>query len=301
MPEAFAHELTSFEGNAFGFRLLSRLEGWHANGGLQLTCATLATFAKYPWCGGLAPAQRPIAAKYGIFTSELELFAEVAAATGLIAEGPGRWCRHPLAYLTEAADDICYLVVDIEDAVQMGAITFAEGEALLAPLAAIEPGIYDGLEGTQRRLTYLRSRAISTLIGETSQVWARAHDGLLEGEPVPALLEQIEHRQATAEIARVSRVKIYRGSARAETALIANRTLGTLLDSIAAVLLRREATVSDGELSIPDQAVLSILMRDHPPDHTIARERAGWVRQMMDHIAQLTDLDAMREARVLAG
>ena len=301
LPPEFGYELTRFDGNAFGFRLLTRLEGWHPDGGLQLTCATLGAFSKYPWSGGLPPETRPHPQKYGIFSSEILLFREVAAALGLIEQAPEQWCRHPLAHLTEAADDICYLIVDIEDAVQMGALTFAEGEELLAPLADIVAEDYRGLQGIERKLTYLRARAISTLIADTIGVWCDLHDRMLEGLDVPPLLEQSRHRAQTDLIAAISRRKIYRGDGRAETVLIANKTLTVLLDSFAGVLLRRETTAQDTELSIHDQAVLSILNRNRHSDPPLARDRAGWVREMMDHIAALTDVAARREARLLTG
>jgi dGTPase len=301
LPPEFGHELTRFDGNAFGFRLLTRLEGWQPNGGLQLTCAMLGAFSKYPWSGGLPPGERPHPMKYGIFSSELALFREVAEALGLIEQAPGQWCRHPLAYLTEAADDICYLIVDIEDAVQVGALSFAEGEELLAPLADIEPAEYRTLQGVERRLTYLRARAISTLIADTIKVWRDMHDRMLTGESVVPLLDQSSHRAQTDLIATVSRRRIYRGDGRAETVLIANKTLTVLLDSFASVLLRREAAAQDSELSIHDQAVLSVLTRDRKEDPPLSRERAGWVREMMDHIAALTDVAALREARLLTG
>ncbi|MEI9987090.1 MAG: dNTP triphosphohydrolase [Aliidongia sp.] len=300
LPAEFGRELTRFDGNAFGFRLLTRLEGWQPNGGLQLTCAMLGAFSKYPWSGGLAPEHRPHPMKYGIFSSELELFREVAEALGLIELVPGRWCRHPLAHLTEAADDICYLIVDIEDAVQVGALNFAEGEELLAPLADIKPDEYRELQGSERKLTYLRARAISTLIADTISVWCDRHDRMLEGEDVPPLLDQSSHRSQTDLIAAISRRKIYRGEGRAETVLIANKTLTVLLDNFASVLLRRESTEQDSELSIHDQAVLSILTRNRKAE-PMAHDRAGWVREMMDHIASLTDVAALREARLLTG
>ncbi|HLY57801.1 MAG TPA: dNTP triphosphohydrolase [Stellaceae bacterium] len=301
LPLEFAYELTRFDGNAFGFRLLTRLEGWQNDGGLQLTCAMLGAFAKYPWSGGLAPEARPHPRKYGIFGSEIALFREVAAATGLVERGPGIWCRHPLAYLTEAADDICYLVVDIEDAVQVGALPFREGEELLSPLAAVETAVYRKLDGVERRLTYLRARAISTLIGETIEVWHEAHDAMLEGATIKPLLDDTRHAAQIKVIQKVSEEKIYRGSGRAETALIANRTLTTLLDSFAAVLLRREQTEKDADLSIRDQALMSILGRGRREAAPFSRERALWVRELMDHIAALTDPAAMHEARTLAG
>jgi dGTPase len=301
LPPEFAHELTRFDGNAFGFRLLTRLEGWQPDGGLQLTCATLGAFSKYPWSGGLAAEQRPHPMKYGIFSSELDLFAEVADATGLVRKGPGVWCRHPLAHLTEAADDICYLIVDIEDAVQIGALAFNEGEELLAPLAGIEPAEYAGLLGIERKLTYLRARAIASLITGTIEVWCALHDRMIAGEDVPPLLEQSRHKAQTDLIASVSRRKIYRGEGRAETVLIANRTLAMLLDSFAGMLLRREETALDTELSIHDQAVLSILTRNRQGTLPFPKTRVGWVREMMDHIASLTDIAAIAESRVLAG
>jgi dGTPase len=301
LPPEWAYELTRFEGNAFGFRLLTRLEGWQPNGGLQLTCATLAAFSKYPWSGVLAPERRPHAMKYGIFASELDLFREVAGATGLIELEPGIWCRHPLAHLTEAADDICYRIVDVEDAVQIGALPFAEAEELLAPLADSQASEYAALVGVERKLTYLRARAISTLITDTLDVWRDLHDRMLGGGPIPALLSVSKHKAQLDGIERITRSKIYRGERRAETMLIASRTIDMLLDGIAGMLFRRESTAKDGELTLRDQAVLDLLNRSRDPAHPFPRDRAGWVREMMDTIASLTDHAAIRMAKIVAG
>jgi dGTPase len=301
LPPEFAWELTRFEGNAFGFRLLTRLEGWQAHGGLQLTGAMLGSYTKYPWSGGLPPDRRPHPMKYGIFSSELDLFREVAETTGLIPRGPGIWCRHPLAHLTEAADDICYLIVDVEDAVQIGALGFAEGEAMLAPLAAIEREIYGALEGVERKLTYLRARAISTLIADVNRVWRDRHDQILAGEDIPPLLDDTPHGALLAKIGAVSRRKIYRGGGRAETTLIAGNVIGVLLDCFGAMLIDRERVAQDADLSAHDQAVLSLLTRERHQGSEMPRGRAGWVREMMDHIACLTDGAAIRQARLLKG
>ena len=301
LPETMRWELGGFEGNAFGFRLLTRLEGWQPDGGLQLTAAVLGAFSKYPWSGGLPPERRPIPRKYGIFTSELELFREVAAATGLIETGNDTWCRHPLAYLTEAADDICYLIVDVEDAVQMGALSFAEAEDLLAPMAEPEPPVYCTLDGVVRRLTYLRARAVAALITDASNAWAALHDQILRGEPVPELLTLSRFHAQLTRIAEVSRRKIYRGGRRPETVLIASNTLSTLLDGYAGTLLRREQTQDDTELSLRDRAVFDVFCRARGGEAPVSRERRLWVIDLMDHIACLTDRAALAEARTLAG
>ncbi|HEV2678119.1 MAG TPA: dNTP triphosphohydrolase [Aliidongia sp.] len=301
LPPEWAWELTRFEGNAFGFRLLTRLEGWQPNGGLQLTCATLAAFSKYPWSGVLPPERRPHPMKYGIFATELDLFREVAEATGLIEREPGIWCRHPLAHLTEAADDICYRIVDIEDAVQIGALPFVEAEELLAPLADSQAAEYASLVGVERKLTYLRARAISTLITDTLEVWRDLHDQMLAGAPIPPLLDGSTHKPQLDRIEGITRSKIYRGERRAETMLIASRTIDMLLDGIAGMLLRREATTEDAELAIRDHAVLELLNRGRDPTHPLSRNRTVWVREMMDTVASLTDHAAIRMAKIIAG
>ena len=239
--------------------------------------------------------------KYGIFASELDLFREVADATGLIEQQPGIWCRHPLAYLTEAADDICYRIVDVEDAVQIGALPFGEAEELLAPLADLQATEYAGLNGVERKLTYLRARAISTLITDTLDVWRDQHDRMLSGEKILPLLDVAQHKPQLDRIEKITRSKIYRGERRAETMLIASRTIDVLLDGIAGMLLRREETKEDRELAIRDEATLDLLNRSRDPAQPMPRNRTGWVRQMMDTIASMTDHAAIRMAKIIAG
>ena len=118
-----------YEGNAQGFRVLSVLEMADQLGGMQLTCATLGSFAKYPSTSASEIKPPGVAGKkFNFFNAEKELFAEVAANCGLIEYGPYSYARHPLAYLVEAADDIAYLVVDFEDGARLGMISQDEVE-----------------------------------------------------------------------------------------------------------------------------------------------------------------------------
>lgn len=137
-----------FEGNAQGFRILTNIEMHHRHGGMQLTCPTLAAFTKYP-----RESFIPVnilndytglrAKKYGFFQAEKELFNEVAQILGLIRRPLNSynsaywWARHPLAFLVEAADDICYSIIDVEDGYRMGYISYEETRALLSDIAAI--------------------------------------------------------------------------------------------------------------------------------------------------------------------
>jgi dGTP triphosphohydrolase len=116
-PE-YKRDLMSVEGNAQGFRVVSQIENHPFSGGLQLTYATLGAFHKYPW------TSRKGEGKFGSYISEENLLNRVAEKLGLVATGDSSWCRHPLAYLVEAADDICYSIIDLEDAVELKILPF---------------------------------------------------------------------------------------------------------------------------------------------------------------------------------
>ena len=129
-------DLCNFDGNAQGFRIVTELENYKGDGGLQLTYVTLAALMKYPWSSIADPTGQR---KFGFNESELKYAKTVADKVGLIElkpdkkgkKGMNRWCRHPLAYLVEAADDICYSIIDLEDGVEMGAFTFEMYENLI--------------------------------------------------------------------------------------------------------------------------------------------------------------------------
>jgi dGTPase len=124
-------DLTNFEGNAQGFRMLVSKQY-----GLKLTYATLAAFTKYPRPSLIA--QRDIARKsqkkYGFFINQLQDFEQMAQALGLEKVGADCWARHPLAFLVEAADDICYSIIDLEDGCTMGLVSIEQTIELLAEI-----------------------------------------------------------------------------------------------------------------------------------------------------------------------
>jgi dGTP triphosphohydrolase len=124
---------------------------------------------------------------------------------------------------------------------------------------------------------------------------------MLAGEPIPELLSLSGFARELGHIEEVSRRRIYRGGDRFETVLIASRTLNLLLDAFAAMLLRRERTSADAELSLHDRALLDVFCRERGTGISVPRERELWVRALMDHIASLTDRSALAEARMVNG
>lgn len=199
-------DLQNYEGNALGFHLLNNYEEI----GLNLTCATLATFTKYPrisYIDGDSQTNKSdrwnnekiSQKKYGFFILDLENFKIVAEETGMISLKEGiSWCRHPLSFLLEAADDICYRIIDLEDGFRVGKIPFTECEKILKKIAINDhnwkPTKYDTVINTdKRKFSYLRSLVINTLINEVIEVFKNKYDEILRGQFDQELLKMINN------------------------------------------------------------------------------------------------------------
>ena len=207
-------DLDKFEGNAQGFRILTRLGMQPQRGGMQLTCPTLAAFMKYPRAAHipektLLPFAGKSTRKYGFFQAEKELFAEVAGVVGLIRRDSqyAWWVRHPLTFLVEAADDICYSIVDLEDGHRMGLIPFIEAEELLNAIAGIssENRNYSKSE----RIKHLRASAINKLVLEAAETFLEEEDKILSGSFDQALLSKSRYTDILKKIEDVTQRKIF--------------------------------------------------------------------------------------------
>lgn len=222
-----AAEFETLEGNAFGFRQLVHLDGWRPQGGLQLTAAVLGAFTKYPW----SIRHKTAKGKYGFLLSEVPDFRQVAEATGLIQTDNEKWVRHPLAYLVEAADDISYLIVDLEDAVHMGVIDFSDAADLLLPIAKPDMTLYRQLANDDRRLICLRSKAIGRLVEAASRAFATHETAIMNGRFAGDLLSATPEADALSAIRQMSDARIYHSVSRLETDRIAEQAIVTLLEA----------------------------------------------------------------------
>ncbi|MDF1722456.1 MAG: dNTP triphosphohydrolase [Minwuia sp.] len=235
LTEAEQQDLLQFEGNAQGFRILTRLQNWRDAGGLRLTAATLATFSKYPRLVNGAPARGADdagAQKFGIMQAEAAIFRDVARETGLQGAGEGRWLRHPLAFLVEAADDICYTIIDLEDGYKIGKIPFAEAEQLLLALGGTRRRLKEIAEPA-RRIAYLRAKAIGVLIGQVAAMFLDVEPQLLDGRHRAPLLNDVPGAAALAHITDVTARKVFVSDGDYERDLGADRVIRALLDRAA--------------------------------------------------------------------
>ncbi|HEY2343799.1 MAG TPA: dNTP triphosphohydrolase, partial [Chthoniobacteraceae bacterium] len=215
LTEVERTDFERFEGNAQGFRLVTRLQ-MPDNPGLRLTCATLGALTKYPRESKLPTDAEPRGAsgkKFGFFQSERKSFEMIAAKLGLLRRHPtgAWWARHPLAYLVEAADDICYRLVDFEDGFRLKHLDYEEvSESFLSVTQeAKDREVAKRLADEKERVAFLRARAIGAAVEQTAALFLEKEDAILRGEWDEPLLDHIPSGPALEEIRRRSVETIY--------------------------------------------------------------------------------------------
>ncbi|MGD2083979.1 MAG: dNTP triphosphohydrolase [Chromatiales bacterium] len=243
LAESEREDFASFEGNAQGFRILGRLQNRDNRGGLQLTCATLAAFTKYPresWLGGAAPAGVS-ARKQGFVAEDRPLFEEVAARVGLARPDPSRalWHRHPLAFLVEAADDICYRVIDIEDGFRLGYLGHREVVDLFWPMLG-NPGREERrlsrISGQKEQIEFLRAKVINEAIGEALACFLDQESAILAGRFDEPLLTRIPRRLEMDRLLEVAQERIYCAQEVVEVQAAGFQVIGELLERFSEVV-----------------------------------------------------------------
>ncbi|MCK5637400.1 MAG: deoxyguanosinetriphosphate triphosphohydrolase [Flavobacteriaceae bacterium] len=228
-------DLIDFEGNANGFKILTETKN-NIIGGLRLSYATLGTFMKYPKESlPKKPTQNIIDKKYGVFQSDKKFFEEVASELGLPKlrkDNHLAYMRHPLAFLVEAADDICYTIIDFEDGINLGLIS--EDYALEYLINLVRDNIntkkYHSLQNTKDRISYLRALAIGNLIQEAASVFIDNEEPILEGNFQISLLEKCKYEAQINDIIKLSVEKIYQSKDVVEKEIAGYQIIADLLD-----------------------------------------------------------------------
>lgn len=253
-------DLIDFEGNANGFKLLTESRDG-VPGGLRLSYATLGTFIKYPK-GSLPkrPSKNIVDKKFGFFQSEKAFFHELVEEIGLLPnpDHPETgFLRHPLTYLVEAADDICYTIIDFEDGINLGLIP--EEYALEYLINLVKDNIntkkYNAMTTSSVRLSYLRAIAISTLIGDAVDVFVKNEDKILSGEFHASLLDKGKYTAQVADIIKLSVEKIYQSTEVVDKELAGYRIISDLLDTYTTALIN----VKEGQDTNYDRLLLTSL------------------------------------------
>ncbi|HOP15603.1 MAG TPA: deoxyguanosinetriphosphate triphosphohydrolase [Gammaproteobacteria bacterium] len=288
-------DFLSFEGNAQGFRIITRLQNPDNDGGLQLTCATLAAFTKYPresWVGG-SRFDGVSAKKQGFTAADRGAFETVAATVGLIARGNhhAMWCRHPLAFLVEAADDISYRVIDIEDGYRLGHFTYQEVLDLFWPMVSDQARQRPRLEhirDPKDRVEFLRAKVINEVIRQVVDGFMDNEAAILAGRFDVPLLEELPLRSALDALIENARQRIYCAPEVVSIQAAGFQVVGDLLDRFTQVV---DDVAHRGEQASPRSRMLIRLV----PEQFIGPERvptADPYRRLLlltDFVSGMTD------------
>ncbi len=288
-------DLRTFEGNAQGFRIVTRLELSLNAGGMRLTYPTLGALLKYPW-----GADHPVAEekrKFSCFLSEREALRDVAGTLGLPARGRG-YARHPLALLVEAADDICYSLLDLEDAREIGLLRYEEIAAALSPLTgspggpALDPSLHE-----RRRISFLRTRAIGRAVEAVAGAFAANIAAILEGAHDGPLLTLCPGyvQDGIGAAKALAGERIYTSKRKIELEIGSFTALGGLLHAFCSAVFEQLACK---RMSQRGQRLLIILGEHAPPPSASLFE--GYMR-VIDYVAGMTDQYATLMAKQVGG
>ena len=301
LSPAQAADLCQFEGNAHGLRILTQLE-YHPNeGGMRLTYATLGAYLKYPWLsqplsGGVASHKR---AKFGCYHTEKHLLANIAEHLGLMSKGDNRWCRHPLAYLLEAAADICYTLIDLEDGLALGMLRYEEIEPLFLQLLddlPPPPELKQDVPALQK-IAALRGKVIEKLVMAVTNAFAEQQEALLSGQLVGSLLNHCSAQLSDGIDAakNLARERIFNHPQKAQLELAAYASLHTLLNAFADMAAAR---YKKQPFTFKQQRLQQLLGNHAIDSH---EDLYLGLMQMLDFIASLSDHHALSLAQSLQG
>ncbi|WP_106475668.1 deoxyguanosinetriphosphate triphosphohydrolase [Phytohalomonas tamaricis] len=297
LTETECNDLLTYEGNAQGFRIVTQVEYNQFRGGMRLTAATLGAMLKYPWTVEHASA----AGKFGAYQSEKALLAEVAGMLGLKSTGDDAWCRHPLAYLVEAADDICYALLDLEDGLEMGILRFDEVAEILIHIAGGEPEDYRDMQhlhvSQRRRVAVLRGAAMERAVNEAAEAFVQHDMALLSGTLGRDLLDLCHPDLGWGVRAakQLARDRIFRNARKAKLEIGAHTTLGILLEAFIGAAHELHHT---GQSSYKHQRVLTLIGENTPlPSWGLYAS----YRRMLDFIGGMTDHYAVDLAQEMGG
>ena len=290
-------DLIDFEGNANGFSVLTSSRPG-IEGSLRLSYATLGAFTKYPKESLPKKPTKNIAdKKYGFFQSDKDFFKEVAEELGMISNKTGEdigYERHPLAFLVEAADDICYTIIDFEDGINLGLVSedFALEYLIKLVKDTIDTAKYQTLTTKEDRISYLRALAIGNLINDAVRVFIENEEVILKGEFHFALTDKSKYKAQMDDIIKLSVKNIYQSREVIEKELSGYQIINILLDKFITAYNNN----NEGKATNYDKLLLKIL----PEKHHLEKENLyDRLLHICHFISMLTDGKAVQLHKIV--
>ncbi|MCG8308043.1 MAG: deoxyguanosinetriphosphate triphosphohydrolase [Cytophagales bacterium] len=295
-------DLTNFEGNAQGFRLVNKQNFQ----GLKLTFATLGAFTKYPRESKIEfhESGRKSQKKYGFLQSNKVVFTTLANEMELVkvgGENDASWCRHPLAFLVEAADDICYNIIDLEDGTNLGLVSLEETRELLSGIIgrSFNEEKFNRIASKKEKISVLRAMTIQELINQCVEKFMELEGELLDGKFDQALTDCIPASGVLKKIQTLSIRKIYKSNPVIEREVAGFEVLNGLLETFLPAVLSHKKTRQKQSWHY------SSLMRLFPEELMDEIENSSGVYEallvMQDFVSGMTDSYALSVYRNIKG
>jgi len=291
------NDVTNFEGNANAFRLLTHAFNGRRKGGFALTYTTLASIIKYPYASAT-----PNKKKYGYFNSEKETFLQVAHTLGLPEHEPGIFSRHPLVYLVEAADDICYQMMDIEDAHKLKILSTDETRSLLMGFIDMAHDtklqhrineVFTEVSDINEQMAFLRATVIGKLVGACTQIFFEREEVILKGEFKGSLIDYLDGHLGAAmkRCQQTAYERIYKHPSVVEIEIAGFKILGCLLDEFINAVIT------------PDDYYSKLLLPFIPDQYKPLQDASDYekVMSVLDFVSGMTDVYALELFRKING
>jgi len=291
-------DITRFEGNANALRMLTHAFKGRRKGGFAMTYTTIASILKYPYESGIGKK------KFGYFQSEKETFEHIANALGLkpMDKEKGVYARHPLVYLVEAADDICYQVMDIEDAHKLKILSYEETYGLLTAFFDKETEahefekiatVFKEVSDKNEQMAFLRAKVIGKLVNQCTNIFWNSHEAILEGEFTKGLIDHlIGHELQAMETCKTTAYKrIYKHPSVVEIEIAGYRILGTLLEEFIKAVTN------------PDDFYSKMLLPFIPEQFSTTEATPLYekIQAVLDFISGMTDVYALDLYKKISG
>jgi dGTPase len=288
-------DFVHFEGNANALRLLTHQFVGRRRGGFAMTYSTLASIIKYPYASTFSGEK----GKFGFFQSEESTYNKIKEELGIITNpfDNRRYARHPLVYLVEAADDICYQIMDIEDATKLHILgndealgylmNFFEGDKL-----EHIKDIMTHVDDINEKIAYLRSSIIGILVDECSRVFIENEEQILKGEFRSTLIERIggQPQKAYEACSEMANKKIYRSKDVVDIELAGYHIFSNLIDTLTEAVMK------------PNHSYSKLLLQRIPEQYdTNATTNYGKIQCVLDYISGMTDVYALDLYRKITG
>jgi dGTPase len=301
-------DVQEFEGNAQAIRVVCRLQARRREGGLQLTLPTLGAMMKYP-CASMAGNRRRVCEsrveckKFGYFEDETNLIVPALRELGLEEYGPGAFRRHPLAFLVEAADDICYAIVDLEDSVDQHLVSYDDACGVLVPLARRVKDFTDKGYTKDSRVRWLRAYAMHALTNACSKVVEDRYEEFCQGTLGESLIDLSAARQEYENVRRLVRDSAYKHDRVLQIEAAGFQVIGSLLDFFVPALLANSPGPREKKLLklFPGSHLQGV---GEPVECEAALERLSTYQRVLaatDYVSGMTDSFAVNLYQKLSG